>query len=498
MNIRSELSDAARRFAARDAIWISGSKMTYAALANAGDAIVSAALPARASGVVVVIAERDFPFYSAIFGCLTNGFTYVPVNPKWPAARINQILSLAAPDTVLLDSGAANSPLGREIVARWHGDTWQMNVDANGASETIKLRNTSQSVERQYEIDDFAYIMFTSGSTGIPKGVPIQARSVSHYAESMSKLAELSDRDRVIQAVELTFDLSMHDMSLCWIAGAMLVVVPESNAPLVPRFIRQLDATSCLSVPSAAAQSKNYGLLRTGAMPSLRTAFFCGEALPASLAESWLDAAPNARVYNIYGPTEATIAFSSFECVRGRPAPYDIVPLGHPIGAQKMEVADNEELMLSGPQLSPGYLLDRENTARAFVERSGTRWYRTGDRAYFDETHGFIFKGRMDTQVKIRGYRVELGEIESAMRKHFGTDLVAAVPVRSLGPSTYEAMIGVVCGATRNTDVSGTHLRDLLPTYMVPERIVSVREMPKNANDKVDYLSLKKLVETGM
>ena len=497
MRIRSALRDTARRFAGRNALWIGGTTMTYAALVGAADTIAKTAVHDRAPAVIVIVAERKFSFYCGIFGCLINGFTYVPVNPKWPAPRIMQILSLAAPDIVLLDVDTASSLLGQEIISSEKYSTWQLHVDAMGISAVRQLCGASSGPIRRYEVDDFAYIMFTSGSTGLPKGVPIQARSVSHYVASMSEQAGLKENDRVLQAVELTFDLSVHDMMLCWAAGAMLVVVPEASGPLSPRFVRQLEITSCLSVPSVAAQSKNFGLLGSGTMPSLKTSFFCGEALPASLAKTWLEAAPNSRLYNIYGPTEATIAFSSFEVIRGKESPYDVVPLGHPIGGQKMEVDESGELMLSGTQLSPGYLLDPENTKRAFSVRSGVRWYRTGDRARFDETAGFIFQGRIDAQVKVRGYRVELGEIEAAMRKNFGTDLVAAVPVRAMAPSTYEAIIGVVCGATKNIDLSRSELRNSLPHYMIPERIVSIREMPKNVNDKIDYLSLRKLVESA-
>lgn len=154
--------------------------------------------------------------------------------------------------------------------------------------------------------------------------------------------------------------------------------------------------------------------------------------------------------------------------------------------------------MMSGPQVFEGYLLDSANTDRVFVERDGRKWYRTGDRGRFDDAQGFVFLGRLDAQVKIRGYRVELGEIEAAMRKHFGTDLVAAIPVRSLGPSVFEAVVGVVCSPAGSANPFETELRNTLPAYMLPERIVFLRDMPKNTNDKVDYQALRKLVETDM
>ena len=493
MSIAATLQEAARRHAGRPAVWVGGNTLSYGDLALHGDAVILQSAVEQ-SGVIMIATERKFPFFCTAFGCLSNGITYVPINPKWPATRILQIAEVVTPDAILFDSITAHTPTATELVRLNRAPVFEVTI-----SSAMKMRQLCDGAERSlrtFQAADYAYIMFTSGSTGVPKGVPITTLNLSSYVAAMSKILSLTSEDRVLQTVETTFDLSVHDMMLSWTAGAMLAIVPEGNAPFGPRFVRQLGITSWLCVPSAGAQAKNHGLLRPDSMPSLRTSLFCGEALPAALARTWLAAAPNSRVLNIYGPTEATIAFSAFEVERGKSQAHAVVPLGYPIGDQKMDLDDNGELLLCGTQLSPGYLSNPGGTEKAFILRNGVRWYRTGDRASFEAESGYLYKGRLDSQVKLRGYRVELGEVEAALRKHCDTDLVAAVPIYEVGPTVYEKLVGVICGGNGSLEEIRVSLRQSLPEYMVPDRFVSVQEMPKNSNDKIDYLALRKLLET--
>ncbi|WP_085808855.1 AMP-binding protein [Sphingomonas sp. TZW2008] len=477
----------------RPALWIGGATLTYDALARLGDMLIDRS--AADAGVVAIVGGRTIATYAAIYACLSRGVAYVPVNPRWPIARIHRILAAAAPDAVLVDAGDAARDTAAAMVAAGGAAIWRIADD--GTSE--RLVHARAVAMRPYDASGLAYVMFTSGSTGEPKGVPIPSAAVDHYAAAISDLVRFDATDRFIQSVELTFDLSVHDMTLCWGAGAMLCVVPEGAAPLGPRFVRQLEATHWLSVPSVAAQGKNLKLLRAGALPSLRTGFFCGEALAAPLAASCREAAPNARLFNIYGPTEATIAFSAFDYT-DHALTDPIVPLGWPIGGQHMRIDPvTDEIMLAGPQLSPGYLADPARTAAAFVEQDGRRWYRTGDRGYVDPAQGFIYRGRLDAQIKLRGYRVELGDVEAALRRHSGSDLVAAIPVREIGPSSFDGIVGVIGGAPDGADLADIRsaMRQDLPDYMLPERLIAMETMPKNASDKVDHRALRRMIADG-
>ncbi|MBX9825614.1 MAG: AMP-binding protein [Xanthobacteraceae bacterium] len=496
-SVRDLVLARAKSESARQALWIAGSFYTYQELSDFSIAMKKT-LGDLDGATIAIVSGRPAGSYFSIFGSIVNGACYVPINSQWPAERIQRILALARPDFLLLDEEAGRSDLGKDLADQQACPTCIVAVTPQQKTLTptpagSKQVSTSPGPDgRGRGKNDLLYVMFTSGSTGVPKGVPIGAANVSHYVVEMTKQYRFDENDRFIQSVELTFDLSVHDTLLCWANGGMLVVVPTGNAPMAPRFIRQLGVTRCLSVPSAAAQAKSLGLLKAGSMPTLKTSFFCGEALPTSLAESWAAAAPASEIHNIYGPTEATIAFSTFNWKENRSNPYSVVPLGFPIGAQEMRVDESGELLLSGAQVFAGYIKDesRKPGRPVLVELDGRTWYRTGDLASFDEDFGFIFKGRLDSQVKVRGYRVEIGEVESALRTCAGTELIAVLPTKQVGPSTYDDLVGIVCRADRAPEEIIEGMKKILPAYMVPERIVELHDMPKNSNDKIDYVTL--------
>jgi acyl-CoA synthetase (AMP-forming)/AMP-acid ligase II len=268
-------------------------------------------------------------------------------------------------------------------------------------------------------------------------------------------------------------------------------------------------------VPSLAATMTSLGLLRDGDFPALRWSLFCGEALPASVAEAWSRAAPNSTVENLYGPTEATIACTGYrwdparspsECELG------VVPIGTPLPGTTSLVADEAlvdvgpgesgELLVAGPQVTAGYLDDPERTAASFVRPPGRTavHYRTGDRVRRpagDEPLRYL--GRLDDQIKVQGHRVELGEVEAAVRDAGGVSDVAAVgwPVTSSGFGGIVAF--VAAGAVEAVDLpalrSGVARR--LPRYMVPREIRVVGTLPRNANGKRDRKALVRMLDEG-
>lgn len=445
---------------------------------------------------VAILADRDIVYYAAVFSSACLGWTYVPLNPAWPAERIRGILDKAEPDFLLVDAGAR----GRFTSLWEQGAPSRLGVhefrfaDAAWRLEAVAPARGGGSPHAD---DGFLYIMFTSGSTGEPKGVPITYANVEAYLDGISAFGSFSHHDVFIQAVELTFDLSVHDMMLCWTSGGKLVSVPAGAASFAPRFVRRYEVTTTLMVPSAAAQSKINGVLARSPMPSLRVSFFCGEALSGALAKAWADAAPNSVVYNIYGPTEATIAFSAFRFEPEAHADMPTLPLGFPIGEQQMRLAEDDEVMLSGSQLTPGYLHDPDRTAERFPVIDGRRWYLAGDRGGYDETLGYLYRGRIDGQIKLRGYRVELGDIEAHLRTAAGTDLATVLPADEAGPSTYNDVVAFVSGAASGEAEILARLRELLPPYMLPSRILPIPQMPQNSNGKIDRPALARRLAQG-
>jgi len=242
--------------------------------------------------------------------------------------------------------------------------------------------------------------------------------------------------------------------------------------------------------------------LEPGAFPTLRWSLFCGEALSASLAEAWQQAANNSVLENLYGPTEATIAITYYrwnpetspaECVRG------LVPIGWPFDGQQVcavnedltpvPVGESGELCLGGSQVTRGYLNDPEKTAKSFVRLKHTGdqiWYRTGDLVRQDERGCLFYLGRRDFQVKVNGYRVELQEIDLVLREAARTELAVAIPW-PLSDGSASGIVGVVSGSDpeRDSDIIAA-CDKRLPRYMVPNRIYHFPQIPLNVNGKID------------
>ena len=408
------------------------------------------------------------------------------------------ILALAAPGLIVVLTGLANPPA-------WCLDFPQHRFVAPAAlPEDVCAR-----AQREAGADAPAYLLFTSGSTGAPKGIAITHANALAYFEAVRERYRPTEVDRFSQSFDLTFDLSVHDMFLCWSAGACLYPLPPTAGLGVGSFIRKARLTFWFAVPSTAALMARLGELTPGAFPDLHWSLFCGEALPAKLAKAWQVAAPTSVVENLYGPTEATIAFTAYR-VPPDISEEGVVPIGHPFPGQSVAVVDEQgvllpngevgELCLGGSQIAPGYWGQPRVTAERFrgplgtEERTPVHWYRTGDLAVMTADHGLCFRGRADRQVKIRGYRVELQEVEDALRTAGGINLAAALPWSPAGDDARRAIVAFVPeGTSRERVLAGCRAR--LPDYMVPAHFREVEEWPLNASGKTDYAQFKALLE---
>lgn len=498
----------ARAYPDRPALWSRGEVLTYAELLTRAGALADALV--LQSGLapgdrVAILADRTATLYVAILAALLAGCAYVPLNPRFPVARNRSILTRSGARALISDDRHASGlPELLQEVSRPPAVLLPQSTTAVDLLVEPILADQIGPASGRFPCEEaageLAYIFFTSGSTGEPKGVPIRHASVAAYLRGIGTVFTPTPDDRILQLVDVTFDLSVHDIFLAWTSGACLYSVPENAALLCTRFVEDHDITAWLSVPSTAGLIRQAGLLEAGSMPSLRYTFFCGEALTGSVAAAWAEAAPHSAVYNIYGPTEATIAISAYRCVPDQVASMAVVPLGEPFPEQRMALfapdeesraADMGELCLSGSQVSDGYWEAPELTARRFFEAEGQRWYRTGDLASYDPALGFIYRGRTDHQVKLRGYRVELQEIEAAVRAATRCDLAAVVPW-PLGPEG--GALGCIAFVPELRDAESDVLAQCarsLPDYMVPSRIIAIGTMPLNANGKVDHMALR-------
>jgi amino acid adenylation domain-containing protein len=358
-----------------------------------------------------------------------------------------------------------------------------------------------------------AYLLFTSGSTGMPKGVQVSQANVRHYVNWTVKRYQITEEDRLSQTFDMTFDLSAHDMFVAWEKGAC-VCCPDQKQLINPgNFINTSRLTVWFSVPSIAVFMKRLGMLKAGKYPNLRLSLFCGEALPAEVVKAWAEAAPTSVIENIYGPTELTIACTAYRWDSGRsPAEceFGIVPIGEPFDGmeplvvneslQEVNTGADGELLMTGPQLTPGYWRDPEKTARAFIVPPGKDriYYRTGDRVRRPlPGKPLVYLGRVDNQIKVLGHRVELGEVEALTRQVSGLDGIVAVgwPVTASGAGGVEVFIE---GEKMSTSPLQTKLEERLPSYMVPRRFHFLTRIPLNSNGKYDRGVLVKLLAEGL
>ncbi|WP_414089054.1 AMP-binding protein [Rhizobium sp. BR 314] len=331
MTLDQRLLVAARRFRDRPAINVAGVRVSYEQLLlSARDISEDLRLAGiRPGQLVALCAERTFAAYASVLGILLAGCGYVPLNVTFPASRNRQILSSSQAVALVVDETV-------QVELEKHVGVAPLTLPI------LKAMPVPRSGTPGAELDDFkslgalagqtvTYLLFTSGTTGVPKGVPINAGNLEAYIDAVHELMPIDSSDRLLQAVDLTFDLSVHDMMMCWLHGAELFVAPQNGAILAPRTIRANNLTACLLVPSAAAKSAEFGLIAPDAMPSLKYSLFAGEAFPVSLSRKWQAAAPNATIFNMYGPTEGTIHTSYY---RVDPENYfdgAVTPIGWPI-----------------------------------------------------------------------------------------------------------------------------------------------------------------------
>ncbi len=507
------------------AIWVNGGTSNYESLRNSAMTLAGTLAEFKKNKndmSVGVIADRSEMSFVAILAALAVGLPYVPIHPKNPVARNISIIEKSNCAILLIDELSAG--VAREILSGvnvtinllWMGERdppTDFILQTNWLMINRSLSLSEIDIDRSELAESrIAYIMFTSGSTGMPKGVAVSHANVMAYVEVMLELYNPKPEDRFTQLFEQTFDLSVHDIFVAWSAGASIYCVPAEEQHAPGRFVKRHALTFWFSTPSTVAFMDKLKLLPENCFPELKTSLFCGEALPKKIAESWQRAAPNSRIENLYGPSETTIAITRYIVTEEiLSSDRDLVPIGLPLGGHSIGICDEElnlillndgvegELVLSGKQVSMGYWKEPRMTDERFHVGliggpSDVRWYRTGDKVRFNEGSGLEFLGRLDDQIKIRGYRVELQEIEITLRKVSGSGLVAAC----LLPKTVsgaDEIVAFICGNSIESTTLRERCAEFLPNYMIPRKFVFVENMPLTKSGKIDRKALLALLD---
>ena len=447
---------SASQFGDRPALVLGDETLTYTQLSARAKSIARTLqlnAPSPEPKLTAVFAHRSTTAYAGVLGALLRGHGYVPLNPAFPTDRTRSMLARSGCRSLIVDSHAARQ-LEEVLEGLEPGlvlllaDLADVSEFAERFPEHLVLGSGDLAPDESFEAapagsDEIAYLLFTSGSTGQPKGVMVAHRNVTHFLSVMIERYGVTEADRFSQTFDLTFDLSVFDMFMAWECGACLCAPTQSQKMLPSKYINDSELTIWFSVPSTAVLMNRLRMLKADKYPGLRLSLFCGEALPVEILQKWSAAAPNSVAENLYGPTELTIACTLYRWdpdTSPAESELGVVPIGEPYPGMKVLVADDQqrevaegetgELLMTGPQLTLGYYRDPERTAAVFVKPEGLDeiYYRTGDRVRRPPIgRPLIYLGRVDNQIKIQGYRVELGEIEAVLRDEARVDVAIAL-----------------------------------------------------------------------
>ncbi len=517
------LARSAERDPDKVAVTMGAERLTYGELELASNRLARllAESGCRRGDRVCLLLPKSPTAVAAMLGVLKVGAAYVPIDVSSPAPRVESIIRACRPRLVL--ACEETTELAQELAL---SGVLSMGVgmldDAPGPealaplfgrADWLAASDRPRRLKRSPEA--LAHILFTSGSTGVPKGVMITHANVIHFVEWAVAHFGTAPTDRISGHPPLHFDLSTFDIYGTLLAGAELHLVPAAlnaePAGLVD-FIRDHELTQWFSVPSALTFMVKYGAFGEADFPHLKRLIWCGEVIPTPTLIEWMRRLPHVEFTNLYGPTEATIA-SSWYTMPAIPAdPTAAISIGEACGGEQLLVLDEElrplpqgevgEIHIGGVGLSPGYWRDAKKTAAAFRARGSAdggeeRVYRTGDLGYVGEDGLLYILGRVDSQIKSRGYRIELGEIEAALNTQPDLKECAVVGVDVGG------FVGTaICCAYSPLDgaeVTHTQLRERLaariPTYMLPSYWLALEVLPKNLNGKIDRRVLRERFE---
>lgn len=459
---------------------------------------------ARALRAVGVKRGQFVPFFMeksvrsilATLSALKADCAYVPIDFNTPAQRLKSILTATNAAVVIVDDGSQSAfealvPVSERPVL--------LNISRFKPVDVAAVPAQNLSI-------DIAYVLFTSGSTGVPKGVMIPHKAIIDYIEWCVETYALSDKDVVANHAPLYFDNSTFDLYCAFKTGATLHLVHEELNSVLPRLVSWLsmrEITTFFCVPSVLTMLLRSRRLKPDSFPNMRHLIVAGEVLPRDILAEWMDMYPHIQFTNMYGPTEITVD-CSYHIVHEKPGKEMLsIPIGKArsnmelfvrtaSGELSQAIGAEGELLVRGTSVAYGYLGDTERTQKVFIQNPLNRFfhdplYCTGDLVRIDQHADYLFLGRTDDQIKFLGYRIELGEIEASLVGIEGVHEGVVVFNNSANESERE--LGALVSLDEGFDVDALRiaLKKRLPAYMVPTRFKLIGDdFPRTPNGKYD------------
>lgn len=497
-NVLTWLESSAEKFPNKTVFADETDSVTYAeftTLARSLGTAIAERTPPRTP--VAVLGNKTVDTLVAFFACVYAGCFYVPLNPAHPAARRARILETLGAPLVVVCAGeekTAESIVGCPLLRTSEGKTHHI----DGA----RLEDIARGA---IDVDPL-YVIFTSGSTGDPKGIAVSHRSVVDFIEEFTDIFAIDCDEVLANQAPFDFDVSVKDIYSTVRAGATLQIIPKrmfSFPMMLIDFMCERKVTTLVWAVSAMCILSGFRAFSYRTPDTVKKVLFSGEAMPVKHLDYWRKSFPDATFVNLYGPTEITCNcayyiidkdFDGAEIPIGKPFPNERVALFD--GDREIAVTEANaigEICVSGTALSLGYYNNPDATEKAFVRDPRIcaymqRMYKTGDMGYYGGDGLLYFCGRRDFQIKYMGHRIELGEIERAIEQVHAVSRAVCIfdnPKQKL----YAFYIG-----DATAEEIATHLREKLPAFMIPSRIVQTTEFPLTENGKIDR---KKLAEAA-
>ena len=480
------------RFSIKNAFCINNIFYTYKELGEYISRIRLAVKELKDEIHIGLVSNDDIETYASVFALWLEGKAYIPLHPNQPLDRCEEIIKQIHIQTVL-DSNEVSRYPGYRVIN----------------THRLPYKRDLLPAAVYVDINCLAYVLFTSGSTGIPKGVTISRKNVAAFMDSFwDSGIVITNEDKCLQCFDLTFDVSVQCFLVPLTRGACVYTIPHDQIKYsyVSGLLEDHQLTFGAMAPSMLRYLKPY--FEEIRVPDMKYCILTGEASPVSLVDLWKKCIPNAEIYNFYGPTEVTIYCTYYKINSNAEikALNGMLSIGKPMKNVKAIVIDEKcnilakgekgELCVFGDQVSPGYWDSPEKNKEAFFDKEyeGTRqrFYHTGDLCYYDSEENLMLYGRLDSQAKIQGYRVELGEIEFHAREYLeGNNAVVLTFINNIGNTELALFIE---GEKINASSLIDYMKAKLPPYMIPTKIMIENEFPLNSNSKVDKKKLKEKI----
>lgn len=483
--LSAEFLRSVARYPENIALWVDEKAYTYTELWKQVYSIYKELATDVEHERIGIYCNDDIFTYASILAVNIYGAAYVPLNNKYPPQRNKKIAELTGLKLIL--------------ASRKNDDVIVIAEDAQvitaGEIKEESVFNLSHNIS-SFKIvhQPYAYVLFTSGSTGEPKGVEITNENVNHCFDFFFKNYDLTETDRFLQASELTFDFSVFSFFMPLNIGAACYVLSGDRVRFVKivQMLQKHKITVLSMVPSILRFLENY--MEEITLPCLRFCFLSGDALYRDLALKWSKSLSNGEIHNFYGTTETAIVCTRYIFNPEHDLQTDLVPLGKPFEGIDMIIVDDNnnlcvkgDLAIAGPQVIAGYLGVEKDSK--FITLNDKLYYKPGDIVSRNKNGDLVYHGRADNQVKIKGYRVELGEIETAINKIINKKCIVIAFKDERQMTQLKAFIET---EEVNEKALAERLLKELPEHMVPQRIEAVRKFSLSINGKIDKSELVK------